>query len=564
MDLNVNSGPKYVNKWFYCLISLIGFGLASIISTNIKVIDYFNLNQNIINLLFNDGYFSHTREYDFDLMDDYSDCEQRHLGWQNKHILGDLSFNSSKKIVICHNDDHQDNLQYANIECYQILNRRLGTRGPAHICIINNVYGYKSKDGKLKFKAYCKHKLNITQKEIIVNLKKSYNSTDSELMQYPLYLDIVDDEYPRYKSDDILNSMNKDIWFYDNSHQCSKHKKNEKNEIGNPWHCFAHLESWYHIKHALNLSMSEYNITLIMSQFDNNQFGTHSAMYHFWTPFFESIVNKEDIRNLPDGKFYIKQMILDERSAKDWGFPMLWKGYMLEKYDRDKRCQNDSELHRSPILMEMKKEMIRYYDSAPFYSHYEWIAEIKKMTEDAENLNRWEISGVLHDNDNERGLSKIIFVGTRWINGICRRRCIDNMHDLYLKIVELFNDLNDGYEYVVILGNAGTISFRAQYHLFRNTDIFIGVHGAVFVMAGVFMNTDGLRYEISLPSKRNTTFGLQTSDSVIIMFGGFKNYVRFACKDCVQSEKIDKLANDIDIDACSMDILQAYKTRVYH
>ena len=47
----------------------------------------------------------------------------------------------------------------------------------------------------------------------------------------------------------------------------------------------------------------------------------------------------------------------------------------------------------------------------------------------------------------------------------------------------------------------------------------------------------------------NITFGVQTSDSVIIMFGGFKNYIRFACKDFVQSKKIDKLANNTDIDA---------------
>ena len=91
-----------------------------------------------------------------------------------------------------------------------ILDNQLGLKGPAHICIMNNVYGYKSNDGKLKFKAYCKQKLNTTQKEFISNLKKSYNSTDPKLVQYALYLDIIHDQYPRnksYKTDIATNKV---------------------------------------------------------------------------------------------------------------------------------------------------------------------------------------------------------------------------------------------------------------------------------------------------------------------------------------------------------------------
>merc|ERR1712013_860464 len=84
-----------------------------------------------------------------------------------------------------------------------------------------------------------------------------------------------------------------DVWVYDNSDQCEYGK--EPNHLGNPWHCFGHLEEWFHIARRLDIDMERYNTTLLMPKWNRAAFGASVPVHHFFTPFFRNFITSEDI-----------------------------------------------------------------------------------------------------------------------------------------------------------------------------------------------------------------------------------------------------------------------------
>merc|ERR1712228_64684 len=81
------------------------------------------------------------------------------------------------------------------------------------------------------------------------------------------------------------------------------------------------------------------------------------------------------------------------------------------------------------------------------------------------------------------------------------------------------------------MGNPGVLSFYAQYHLFKNTQIFVGVHGAVFLMAGLLMPTHSLKFEITVSYPNGKQM---TSEDIIAYFDDSKeeSYGNYFCQKC--------------------------------
>eukprot|EP01084_Bolivina_argentea_P272600 464177_1 len=219
----------------------------------------------------------------------FTNCEQKLLGWkQNRDKL--TTFNSNDKNIICENNNLLNDLRHAHIECYDKQWR--GT----HICILKNIYGYITNSKDLKFKAFCKQNVNKQKQNYIEKIKQQFKSKNPENTNFPLYLDIISDtnnDIQELKINNIFyKNDNNDIYYYDNSHQCEWHKKNDNEHIGNPWHCFGHIEYWFGIAYMRNITMDKYNITVIQSQFNDNKFGPKEAIYHFYDAFFQNVINK--------------------------------------------------------------------------------------------------------------------------------------------------------------------------------------------------------------------------------------------------------------------------------
>merc|ERR1712130_397902 len=106
----------------------------------------------------------------------------------------------------------------------------------------------------------------------------------------------------------------------------------------------------------------------------------------------------------------------------------VWRSKNVEALQRDSHCKH-KEFSRSPILMDMKHIMESFYDSNEFYSHYNWIEEIQSI----KGVNQWEISGDISEIERRNDL-KLILVASRWMNGVCRYRCLKNIHELKQKI----------------------------------------------------------------------------------------------------------------------------------
>ena len=203
----------------------------------------------------------------------------------------------------------------------------------------------------------------------------------------------------------------------------------------------------------------------------------------------------------------------------------------------------------------MKRDMLQFYDSHSFYANHDWIGEIKSI----QGMNKWDADN-LNDSIINKEDTKLILVATRYINGICRYRCVGNIHDVKYKIEEVFNARNDGYNYVTIFGNPGTISFRGQYELLRHTNIFVGVHGAVYLMTSLIMDVNTLKFEITMRhTKEKTQVGGGHSGEVVSMFGGLNHYQDYYCETCIG--KADP-PGDINITDLVDHLLKAYDQRV--
>ena len=333
-----------------------------------------------------------------------------------------------------------------------------------------------------------------------------------------------------------INYNTNNILFYDNSKgECNAHKNNDKNHIGNPWHCFGHLELWYHISSKLNINLkTNPNLTLIMTRYDNNKFGPNIPIYHFYKPYFKHIINKDIVINKLSKKysnkqlFYIKEFIIDERSMLGFGAATIWRLGIPKKFKNDDDCKN-KQLRRSKITNEMKELMINYYDRNDIYSKHDWIKELndKKFNIYGNDLNYNTIK-------NNKNIS-IIVIASRWINGICRYRCLKNINKLKDKFVKLFINNLGKNNTIIIYGNPGILSFSGQYNSFRNCDIFIGVHGAVFLMSSLFMNAEKLKFEIVFKGNNGNENDGPNSELIVNMFGDgiHKSYAKYFCKKCL-------------------------------
>eukprot|EP01084_Bolivina_argentea_P272596 464171_1 len=471
----------------------------------------------------------------------FTNCEQKLLGWkQNRDKL--TTFNSNDKNIICENNNLLNDLRHAHIECYDKQWR--GT----HICILKNIYGYITNSKDLKFKAFCKQNVNKQKQNYIEKIKQQFKSKNPENTNFPLYLDIISDtnnDIQELKINNIFyKNDNNDIYYYDNSHQCEWHKKNDNEHIGNPWHCFGHIEYWFGIAYMRNITMDKYNITVIQSQFNDNKFGPKEAIYHFYDAFFQNVINKNVLNKLYtiyNGElFYIRELIIDERIARDWGMSVIWQHQIKNTFN--KQCSDNKINRRSPIFYAMRKQMMNYYERNNKYINYDWVAEILAIND----ANKWIIHG---DLNNLKG-KKLVFIGTRYVNNVCRYRCIANGIELKDSFLELFNLIND--EFVVIYGNPGVVSFYGQYNLFKNTHIFIGVHGAVFLMASLFMPPWSLKFEITMPYKTGQSKQMTSED--IIAFFDDKNqesYGNYFCKMCITKagKHPTKINTNVVIDA---------------
>eukprot|EP01083_Nonionella_stella_P172892 594691_1 len=258
----------------------------------------------------------------------FTRCEEKYLGWKTTWT-GDLSFNDSNAMrILCHNNDYQHDIRHSHIECYDTKWHK-----SAYICSFKNIYAYIDDNSLLKFKAFCKQPVNTDAQTLLNNIKASYARKGGN-NRYPLYIDIVHDSKSNNSTfiKDSKYFYKDNIWFYDNDFQCESHKDNDKEHIGNPWHCLAHLEYWYRISKAKHLGIGKDNLTLVMSQYNDYKFGPDVPNYHLYSPFFSNIINKDTInRTIATGGsgnrntlYYIKELYTDERSAKGWGGSIIW------------------------------------------------------------------------------------------------------------------------------------------------------------------------------------------------------------------------------------------------
>ena len=476
----------------------------------------------------------------------FTQCELKYLGWnsygKSGHDWGDFSFSDNQLTIICKNEDYETDKHHAHIECY---NTKWKNR--ANICIMKNVYAYM--DGsKLKYKAFCKEKLNDKAKA----MKKKLSATYKKFMP----VEFIENTFDTNDNDiiDMDKLNNNDVWFYDNSDQCESAKKGDKNHVGNPWHCFGHVETWYHIAHRLSISRDTHNTTIIMTDYREDQFGVNIPIFHFHTPFFHNYINDDIAKEtLKDGKLhYVKEFIMDERSHQGFGCSSIWFHKVLGFIDDDKSCKN-KDLSRSPIYIEMKTLMTSFYESVTFYADYDWIEEIHNIQEEK---NKFQVYGNLtNDIENGNNTQWIFFIASRWINGVCRYRCIKNIEKLKDGFVDLFHNKWNMDNVIIVFGNPGAISFRAQMHLFKNSKVFVGVHGAVFLMAALFMEPDAYKYEIRMPHAAK-------SDHIVRMFGDgiHKVYDSFYCDYCKVKRTDGPSDIEVDkmIDKFSKDFKESY------
>lgn len=447
-----------------------------------------------------------------DIMVNFTKCEQKNFGYNGS--LHQLYFSVEQfDIIICQNQDYENDLRHSFIGCYKTQYH------DTHICVFKNIYGFIDNDQQLKFKAFCK--FSQSDKIGILNdIKSSFLRHN----KYPLYIDLILDENIDAKT--VENGKYFDlnnIWFYDNDNQCISHKQNDHRQIGNPWHCWGHLEYWFSIAITMNLFKHKYNMTMIMSKFSEYQFDKTVPIYHFYTPFFDNIINNDQIRSTvtSDNLIYIKQLIIDERYTRGYGAASIWnRRRNFHKIFRN--CTNNNSF-RSPIYYEMRSYIINYYETNEYYSKYDWIQEIKGI----KSKNEWFISNA-NVNINNYHRFKIIFIATRWINGVCRHRCLSNIKELRARFIEYFSLINN--DYVIIYGNPGTLSFMAQYNLFKNLDGFIAVHGAAYLMAALFMKENKFKFEITMYHKY-----IQTSEQIMSMLGSVKSvsYNNYFCQKCL-------------------------------
>eukprot|EP01084_Bolivina_argentea_P272597 464172_1 len=209
-------------------------------------------------------------------------CEEKYLGYtmDQPDRPGDLSFSKPDSFkILCNNNNYLNDIRHSHIECYNTK-----FKGNSYICSFKNIYGYISNENELKFKTFCN---DIRNELIFTNIKKSYKGI--------MNIDIINDFN---NSNQIIAEakyfdMN-NIWFFDNDigAQCESHKEGDAEHIGNPWHCFGHIEYWFGIAYMRNITMDKYNITVIQSQFNDNKFGPKEAIYHFYDAFFQNVINK--------------------------------------------------------------------------------------------------------------------------------------------------------------------------------------------------------------------------------------------------------------------------------
>ena len=202
---------------------------------------------------------------------------------------------------------------------------------------------------------------------------------------------------------------------------------------------------------------------------------------------------------------------------------------MQKAFGADAKCSNTKNSRRSPIFFEMRQLIMNYYESKSEYSNYDWIHEIMNITNEH---NKFLIHGDLRNfdkNENNKNI-KLVLVASRYVDDKCRYRCIANGRNLRDTLIsQIFDELPD--EFIILYGNPGILSFHGQYNLFKRCKVFIGVHGAVFLISSLFMAPNSLKFEITIKGGGG---GEMSSRDVVGFFDkdSKSSYRKYYCDYC--------------------------------